>query len=82
MKKLILTLLLTFVSVVTFAQCPPNIDFEQNNFSGWICKSAKRGSTIPVNVNPTNLGTIPGRHTITTAGVDPFRWIAFSAIRK
>lgn len=72
MKKLILTLLLTFVSVVTFAQCPPNIDFEQNNFSGWICKSAKRGSTIPVNVNPTNLGTIPGRHTITTAGVDPF----------
>jgi gliding motility-associated-like protein len=72
MKKLILTLLLTFVSIVTFAQCPPNIDFEQNNFSGWICKSGKRGTATPINTNPTVLGTIPGRHTLTTTGVDPF----------
>lgn len=72
MKKLLLLTLLVISTITAFAQCPPNIDFEQNNFNYWVCKSAKRGSTIPVNVNPTTLGMIPGRHTITTAGVDPF----------
>ena len=72
MKRLLLLLsfLMTFGTI--FAQCPPNIDFEQNNFSGWITKSGKRGSAIPTLTNPSVLGVIPGRQTLTTSGVDPF----------
>jgi len=37
LKVLLLLFVLTACTRSTFAQCPPNIDFEQRNFSGWEC---------------------------------------------
>ena len=47
--------------------CPPNLDFEQGDFSGWNCLSWSVALPTPVP------GPIPGRHTIInalTAGTD------------
>jgi len=56
--------------------CPPNIDFEQGNFSGWTCYAgyvaAVNGQNV-ITVSPT--GPIPGRHTMYTANsgiLDPY----------
>jgi gliding motility-associated-like protein len=73
MKKLLFLLTFLLGFQLSFSQCPPNIDFEQNNFSNWICKSGKRGNVSPIVTNPTVVGIVPGRHAITSSGpVDPF----------
>ena len=50
--------------------CPSNLDFEQGDFSGWVCRAGS-ATSFPLPVT----GPIPGRHTIInriTAGIDPF----------
>jgi gliding motility-associated-like protein len=66
-KQVFLTLLLYCCGLVATAQtlCPPNIDFEEGNFSNWICKDGS--VTSSGNVNILNLQVGPpatGRHTI------------------
>ncbi|MEP6676781.1 MAG: PKD domain-containing protein [Ferruginibacter sp.] len=59
----------------SFAQCPPNIDFEQGDFSGWTCYtgyvSAASGQNV---ISLTPSGPVPNRHTMYSpgAGFDPF----------
>jgi gliding motility-associated-like protein len=72
MKHFLLSVLFVLITFTGFSQCPPNIDFEQNNFSGWVCKSGKRGASSPITTTPTTTGVIPGRQTLTSSGVDPF----------
>src|SRR5258706_214370 len=55
--------------------CPPNLDFEQGNFTNWICRigvvDTTGGFNHPVWYPGTN--PVPGRHTIinpATAGTD------------
>jgi gliding motility-associated-like protein len=52
-----------FLSLIGFAQCPPNIGFETGTFSGWECSAGSISSTDGVitlsSTNPSN-----GRHTI------------------
>lgn len=56
--------------------CPDNLDFEQGNFTNWLCQAGT--VSAPGNVNTVFLSPtapIPGRHTIiskATAGVDPY----------
>jgi gliding motility-associated-like protein len=50
--------------------CPPNLDFEKGDFSGWVCRA---GSALSFPLPIT--GPLPTRHTIInalTAGIDPF----------
>ena len=50
--------------------CPSNLDFEQGDFSNWVCRAGS-ATSFPLPVT----GPIPGRHTIIdrlTAGTDPF----------
>ena len=77
MKKLLLLLLLLlflFKFGMSFSQvpCPPNIDFEQNNFSGWISKTGYRGSSQIPNITLPSVGVVVGRQTITSGGLDPY----------
>ncbi|MGH2552830.1 MAG: hypothetical protein ACRDEB_03895, partial [Chitinophagaceae bacterium] len=51
--------------------CPNNLDFEQGDFSNWICRAGGAGGPYPLPLT----GPIAGRHTIIdrlTAGTDPF----------
>ena len=50
--------ILLLLSSISFAQCP-NINFEQNSFSGWI---GTRGFCCPIVIQ--NAGIVNGRHTI------------------
>lgn len=68
-----------------FAQCPPNIDFELNNFSGWECwvghtfavagKNQIRWDVPPINT-PVNPAAYPSRFQMLRAvpgsGNDPY----------
>ena len=65
-----------FFQIKLIAQCPPNIDFENGDFSGWTCYT---GNTAAVNnqneINLSLSGAITGRHTMYTANsglVDPY----------
>jgi gliding motility-associated-like protein len=70
--------LITGLAVLLFnstqAQCPPNIDFELGDFSGWQCyiQNGYTGGTP----NPTASPATPGRHDIMAAnpgnGIDPY----------
>lgn len=60
--------LLSFAVLSVGAQCPPNIGFEQNNFTGWNGFTGSHNGTLPVNT-PT-AGIVAGRHTVTTGGFD------------
>jgi gliding motility-associated-like protein len=60
--------LLLFWSLSGWSQCPPNVGFEQNNFTGWTGFTGTHNGTLPVNT-PT-MGIVAGRHTITTGGND------------
>lgn len=57
-------------------QCPPNIDFEKGDFTGWTCYTGS--TTANGNQNQINLfqsAPIPERHTMYTpnsGGMDPF----------
>ncbi len=49
--------------------CPPNLDFEAGDFSGWECRWGLTFDGLPL----PNIGPQPGRHTIidaATAGTD------------
>ena len=58
-----------------FAQCPPNIDFENGDFGGWTCYT---GFTAAVNgeneINLSVSGPTLDRHTMysANAGMDPW----------
>lgn len=51
--------------IATFAQCLPNIGFEQGNTSGWQCFTGSNTNGSPV-IN--TLGQVNGRHTVTPNG--------------
>ncbi|MXV15510.1 gliding motility-associated C-terminal domain-containing protein [Hufsiella ginkgonis] len=55
---------------IPYVECPPNIGFEQGDFTGWVCKT---GDT---DVGLLNTGVVLGRHTIINsasyAEVDPY----------
>ena len=50
--------ILLLLTSISFAQCP-NINFEQNSFSGWV---GTRGFCCPIVIQ--NTGIVNGRHTI------------------
>ncbi|MEO6611526.1 MAG: gliding motility-associated C-terminal domain-containing protein [Chitinophagaceae bacterium] len=53
--------------------CPSNLDFEQGNFSNWVCQAGIVDPAGNLVLAPTP--PIPGRHTIitaATAGTDPW----------
>jgi len=54
----------------SFAQCPPNIDFEMGDFTGWQCYEA---SFVPPGVlaGLTLTGPVPGRHDMISAASLP-----------
>jgi len=52
------------------AQCPPNIDFEQGDFTGWKCYSGTFNGVVTMGPSiPPN----PGRHDIISAATVPAR---------
>ncbi|MBK9568506.1 MAG: gliding motility-associated C-terminal domain-containing protein [Chitinophagaceae bacterium] len=53
--------------------CPPNLDFEQGDFTNWICQAGIVDPSGNLILSPTP--PIPGQHTIitaATAGTDPW----------
>ncbi len=51
-----------------FAQCPPNIDFENGTFANWTCYTGNTASVGGVNqINLSVSGPVPERHTMYTA---------------
>jgi gliding motility-associated-like protein len=53
--------------------CPSNLDFEQGDFTGWVCQAGSVDLAGVITLAPT--APIPGRHTIisaATAGTDPY----------
>ncbi|MEI8059620.1 MAG: hypothetical protein WCG67_05635, partial [Ferruginibacter sp.] len=72
--KLILTISLLVLGNHLFAQCPPNIDFEMGNFTGWQCyiqNGYTGGAPAPIQSPP-----IAGRHDMLSLvpgnGMDPY----------
>jgi gliding motility-associated-like protein len=66
---------------VSFAPCPPNIDFEFNNYTNWVCykgsvKAVNTGNIITVTPNNPATTPTPGRHLIyprmATSALDPW----------
>ncbi|MDB5201272.1 MAG: hypothetical protein JWQ27_681 [Ferruginibacter sp.] len=56
---------------LTAGQCPPNIDFEDNNFANWYCYTGHVGTGAQganqityFNNNPPVNTPVPGRHTL------------------
>ena len=74
MKKLFLLLTFLLGFQLSFAQvpCPPNIDFEQNTFTGWIGRTGYRGTSQVPNPTLPSSGVIAGRQTLTSGGIDPY----------
>ncbi|MBK8787217.1 MAG: gliding motility-associated C-terminal domain-containing protein [Chitinophagaceae bacterium] len=66
------------LSISVLAQCPPNIDFENGDFSNWTCYTGNVASVNDVNVINFNYsgGPTPGRQTMYSAfgggGLDPY----------
>ncbi len=56
-------------SFTSIAQCPPNIDFEQGNFTGWQCYSGSFFNTVVI--NPLPIPPTPGRHDLISAATVP-----------
>jgi len=73
--QLALLACLLFAGIQVIAQCPPNIDFENGDFSGWTCYT---GFTAAVNgeneINLSASGPTLDRHTMysANAGLDPY----------
>jgi gliding motility-associated-like protein len=72
-SKIITISFLVFLCKNTFAQCPPNIDFEQGNFNGWQCwtgitsTSSANGENV-ITWDPGSPSTpVATRHTIISA---------------
>lgn len=72
--KTVLTISLLIAGTHTYAQCPPNIDFEMGDFSGWQCY-IQNGYT---GGNPATVlsAPVPGRHDMLSLvpgnGMDPY----------
>ncbi|MEI7735445.1 MAG: PKD domain-containing protein [Ferruginibacter sp.] len=60
-SKTLLTIIFLIVGADAFAQCPPNIDFEEGSFNNWICST---GSFNNGNLFLSTTTPIPGRHDI------------------
>ncbi len=75
---LITSTLLCSANAVRAQNCPPNIDFENGNFTGWTCYTGSVASVGNTNVISFNAqgGAVSGRHTmlsaIAGAGTDPY----------
>jgi gliding motility-associated-like protein len=69
-RAIAVCLFFCFQTLSSSAQCPPNIDFEQGNFTGWQCAQAR---FVPPGVlsNYAVTGPIAGRHDIITAATLP-----------
>ena len=71
--KLIITLIVTICAINGFSQsCPPNIDLEAGNFSGWNCfagSTSVNGNQNVITLSPT--APLPGRHEIISAASMP-----------
>lgn len=67
---------LSFISLSYFSaaqNCPPNIDFESGNFSGWTCYSGSvsaGGGTNTMFLSPSG-GPVPNQHTMFYRGDQP-----------
>lgn len=70
--RLFLMLLVTVLCTNLYAQtpsCPPNLDFEQGNYSNW---EFFTGNCCPINAI-TNSGPVANRHVLTSGlGTDPY----------
>ena len=65
-KSLLILVLLFGESVNTNAQCPPNIDFEMGNFTGWLCYTGTLDpATSILNLDPSP--PLLNRHTLLSA---------------
>jgi gliding motility-associated-like protein len=72
-KTLICLLALTFSFLCIHAQnCPPNLDFEKGDFSGWTCYTGSVSAAGNVNTISLNSsgGPVPDQHTIYSAAND------------
>jgi gliding motility-associated-like protein len=67
---------LSFSLTISYAQCPPNIDFERGSFSGWTLYSGSTsagGGQNQINISPS--GEIPSKHQLISSasgGVDAY----------
>lgn len=69
-RTLLICLFISSLHFSAFAQCPPNIDFELGNFTGWQCYSGFFNGTVTMGpLIPPN----PGRHDIISAATVPIR---------
>ena len=72
------SLLCTVNFSVSAQNCPPNIDFENGTFSGWVCYTGTVASVGGANVMTFNYSgdPVPNRHTMYSAnpgdGLDPY----------
>jgi gliding motility-associated-like protein len=63
--------------IVTAQDCPPNIDFENGDFSGWTCYTGSVAAISGGNViSLSESGPVTGRHTMMSSfpgnGMDPY----------
>ncbi len=65
-----LLVIMFFLGITANAQCPPNIDFEMGDFTGWQCLTGSVNNGV-ITVSPT--APIPGRHDIISAASLPVR---------
>jgi gliding motility-associated-like protein len=79
LRLLCIPFFIAFSCVNAFGQdCPPNIDFEKGNFSGWTCYTGSVASVNDQNIITlfSSGGPEAGRHTMyaanPSAGVDPY----------
>src|SRR5690242_13727943 len=77
-SRLFLVLFFALTGFNTGAQCPPNLDFEDGTFNGWVCWTGSVqivGGKNQVNLVPSN-GPVTGRHEMLSAypgnGMDQF----------
>jgi gliding motility-associated-like protein len=68
LRFLVIGLLLFLQHFSATAQCPPNIDFEQGDFTGW---QALTGTFNLGNVTIVPTAPIPGRHDIISSATNP-----------
>jgi len=72
-RKYFLLLILTIAAnKAALAQCPPNIDFEQGNFTGWNYTYGNYNGTVTITPLPTPPPN-PPRHQIISAASTPTR---------
>lgn len=71
LKPFFLLLLLLGTKIIASAQCPPNLDFEQGDFTGWTCYSGSFNGVV--NMNPVPIPPTAGRHDIISAATLPAR---------